>query len=184
MLCVLRHLVVLFALVLVLAAPPAIAGECTAGPFVTAAGRALLSAAHSRSPARLSAAASRYGDVHALALFALGPYRKGLPPAREGEYVSLTRNFMGQFLSRYADRVSGSNLSVVSCTGGDKSPTVTAKITGGGKVIFRLYKTRRGYLMRDVNIGGVWLGGQMRASFTSILQKNRGEMSALFAYLR
>lgn len=98
--------------------------------------------------------------------------------------MSLTRSFIGHFLARYADRVSGSNLTVVSCTGGDKSPTVTAKFTGGGKVIFRLYKARRGYLMRDVNIGGVWLGGQMRASFTSILQKNRGEMAALFAYLR
>lgn len=183
---ILRTLTILVTATMLLAilTVPSRAAGCAAGPFVTAAGQAILRAVRTRSPTTLAGVASRYSDIHGLAMFSLGPYRKALPDARKAEYVALTRAYVGRFLARYGNRVSGTSLTVISCSGNANAPVVTARLNGGGKAVFRLYKTRRGYLMRDVNIASIWLGAQMRSTFTSIIQKSGGNLSGLFAYLR
>ena len=72
----------LLALVLGLTAPAAAAApKCEAAAYVKSAGEAYDRAAGSRSPSVFANAASRYTDLRALSLFALGRYRKELPPA-------------------------------------------------------------------------------------------------------
>lgn len=163
---------------------PAHAVECAATPFVSTAGQAILRAARQGTPEAFSGVAGRYGDMHSLALFALGPHRKNLAPAREAEYLALTRGYIGRFLARHSSKVSASGLTVVSCSGPAVAPVVTTRLSGGQKVVFRLYKTRRGYLMRDVNISSIWLGQQLRTTFVQVLNERGGSMSALFAFLR
>jgi hypothetical protein len=43
-----------------------------------------------------------------------GPHRKLLGKAREAEYLALTRNFIGNFLAKYSNRFSGSDLTIRS----------------------------------------------------------------------
>lgn len=67
---------------LLLPAGKAAAG-CAAEPFVRNAGAALMGAARARSATAFSGVASRYADLHGIAIFALGPYRQNLRKSQE-----------------------------------------------------------------------------------------------------
>ncbi len=159
---------------------PAAAGKCDAEAFVLSAGNAFMTAARAGSPQAFTSAAGRYADLRSIALFALGQHRKSLPKGREGEYVSLAKGYMGRFLSRHASKFSGSGLKVVSCSGN----TVNASMSGGKKLIFRVAGGKGGYRVQDVNAASIWLAGQMRSTFVGVLNRNHGDINALFAYLR
>jgi phospholipid transport system substrate-binding protein len=165
-------------------ASPARPATCDAEPFVQTAGQAMLRAARSRSASALAGVVNRYGDVRGLAYFALGAHRNKLPKAKDAEYIALTRDFVGRFLAKYASKFTASSLIVTSCTGDDKSMTVTAKLSSGQKIILRLYKTRNGYVARDMNIASIWLGQQMRTTFTGVMNRNGGNINSLMAFLR
>jgi ABC-type transporter MlaC component len=163
-----------------LASSPALAGKCDAEGFVINVGNAFISAARAGSPQAFTSAASRYADLRSIALFALGPHRKQLPKAREGEYVALTRAYMGRFMAKHASKFAGSGIQVLSCTGN----TVNANIGGGKKLIFRVSGSGGSYRVQDVNASSIWLAGQMRSTFVGVLNRNHGDINALFAYLR
>src|SRR5262245_5373478 len=63
------------------------AATCAGADTVRNAANAFLAAARSGSASAFSSALSRYTDVEALALSALGRYRADLPPGRRAEYV-------------------------------------------------------------------------------------------------
>jgi phospholipid transport system substrate-binding protein len=167
-----------------LLAPGAVSAACDAEGFVTNAGKAFMGAAKSRSAAAFSGAASRYADLNSIAMFALGANRSSLPKSRQAEYVALTRAFIGKVLAKNSSRLRASGISVVSCSGSPKALTVNTRLSGGQKVVFKLYKTRGGYRVRDVNVSSIWLAQQLRSTFASVLRKNGGNIDALFNYLR
>jgi hypothetical protein len=152
------------------------AQACPSEGLVLSAGRAFTVAAKSGSPGAFLNAASRHADMRAIALFALGPHRKKLSKAQEGEYLNLTRVFMGRFMAKYADRFKADGLKVVSCSGG----TITATANGGRKLIFRVDGGR----LKDVNVSSVWLASQMRSTFVGVINRNNGNIEALLEYLR
>ncbi len=116
---------------------------CDAAGFVAgAAGEAIDRAARAKSSAAFSAAAERYTDLRSISLFALGSYRKHLPKAREAEYVALTRSFIGRFMAEHASKVRAAELKITSCRGEPETLTVNATLEGGGRVIFKLTRTR------------------------------------------
>jgi ABC-type transporter MlaC component len=159
------------------------ARACDADGFVSNAGQAFMGAARSGSAAAFTGAASRYADLHAIAIFALGPNRAKMPKGREKLYVSLTRNFIGRVLAKNSGRFRGSSLSVEGCTGSPTALTVTTRLSGGQRVVFKLYKTRSGYRVRDVSVSSIWLAQQLRTTFTGVVNRNGGNIDALFAYL-
>src|SRR5690606_7999729 len=56
--------------------------------------------------ARFQASMRRHADIPRLAAFALGPYRRDLPPSRRREFHRLVERFAGQvFASYHADFV-------------------------------------------------------------------------------
>ena len=169
-----------FLLATALWATPAAAAKCDAEGFVSSAGNAFLAAARKGSPQAFTSAASRFADLHSIAMFALGPHRKSLPKSKEGEYVSLARKFMGEFMAENASRFSGSDLKVVSCSGN----TVNATTAGGKKLIFRVSGGKGGYRVQDVNVSSIWLAGQMRSTFVGVINRNNGSFDALMKYLR
>ncbi|NJM30421.1 MAG: ABC transporter substrate-binding protein [Rhizobiales bacterium] len=180
-----KHLsALLFSALLAMGATSASHAACEAEGFVTDAGKAFMGAARSRSAAAFSGAASRYADLNAIALFALGANRSSLPKSRQAEYVALTRAFIGKVLAKNAGRFRASGISVVSCSGSAKALTVNTRLSGGQKLVFKLYKTRGGYRVRDVSVSSVWLAQQLRTTFASVLRKNGGDIDALFNYLR
>jgi phospholipid transport system substrate-binding protein len=124
-----------------------------------------------------SSAAGRYADLHGLAIFALGPYRKNLPKNREAEYVALTKKFMGSFMAQYASKFSGTGITITKCTGN----VVSTKLSTGQGLTFRLRGPRR---IEDVSVSGVWLAQTLRSRFVSVMRENNGDVSALMSWLK
>ncbi len=154
--------------------------ECPAEGFVLSAGNAFLAAARNGSPSAFTSAAARYADLRSIAMFALGPHRKSLPKAKEAEYVGLAKAYMGQFMSRHAAKFSGSGLKVTTCSGN----TVNASTAAGKKLIFRVSGGKGRYRVQDVNAASIWLAGQMRTTFVSVINRNHGDVNALLKFLR
>ena len=101
-----------------------------------------------------------------------------------GVFSLLTRGFIGRFMARHAGKFSGNGLKITGCVGSKNDLTVNTQLSTGKKIIFRLYKTKRGYLVRDVNVSSVWLAQQLRSTFVGVIRRNNGDIAALFKYLR
>lgn len=157
--------------------------KCAAAGFVHSAGEAYDRAASSGSAAAFASAAARYSDLRSISLFALGRYRKDLPKAREAEYFRLTRQFIGQTLKSHGSGFRGASLEIIECKTSGSSVVVTARTSGGTKVIFRLSKRGGGYSVQDINMKGVWLAQQMRSTFVGTINRT-GSIDALFDYLK
>lgn len=157
---------------------------CEAQAFINNAGNAMMGAARVGSPKAFSGVASRYTDLNSIALFALGPNRAAMNKTQQAEYIVLTRGFIGRFMARHAGKFSGNGLKITGCVGSKNDLTVNTQLSTGKKIIFRLYKTKRGYLVRDVNVSSVWLAQQLRSTFVGVIRRNNGDIAALFKYLR
>ncbi len=161
----------------------AAAPKCEAAAYVQSAGQAFDRAASAGSASAFTSAASRYADLRSLSLFALGRYRSELPKSREQEYVALTRNFIGGFMLRYGKGFRASTLKIVDCKRSGKQQVVTAQLSTGGKVIFRVSGSGGRYSISDVNMSGVWLAQQMRSTFVGTIRRS-GSIDGLFSYLK
>lgn len=175
----LRALTSVLAFGLLAIASPASSATCQAEGYIQNVGAAFMSAARTGSPGAFTGAASRYADLHSIALFALGPYRKKLPRGREGEYVALTKKFMGRFMAQYSSKFAGSAITITSCAGN----TIGTRLSSGQNLTFRLRKSGRSYRVEDVSVSSVWLAQQMRSKFTNVINRNGGDVNALISYL-
>src|SRR6266542_4319978 len=95
-----RILSAIVALVTVLTSSTAssLATSCPAADTVRGAGSALIGAAHRSSAPAFASVLARYADVSAIAMFALGQYRGGLPAGRRSEYVAKTQRYISRLL--------------------------------------------------------------------------------------
>ena len=152
--------------------------------FVTNAGNAFLGAARVHTASAFSGVTSRYTDLRGISMFALGPHRARLSKSREAEYLALTRGFIGRFMMKHSARFSGSGMQIKDCVASSNALTVSTQLSNGKKIIFKLHRSKRGYLVRDVNVSSVWLAQQLRSTFVGVINRNGGDINALFAYLR
>lgn len=160
-------------------APEAQAQSCPGANTVRSAAVSLIEAAHSGSPQAFAAVVDRYANVSRLAMFALGPYRRAMPEALRGEYVRLTRQFIGNVLASRAGSFVGGEFRIVAC-GSDGGYNYVESAAGGRRVVWRL----RGGQIADVNVEGVWLAPQLRSNFVSVIRRSNGDIGALIQYLR
>ena len=179
-----RWLVFLFIPLLGTCLPSTTANACEASAFITNASNAFMGAARVHSASAFSGATSRYTDLRSIAMFALGPHRKLVNKAKEAEYLTLTRGFIGRFMVRHSSRFSGSGMVIKDCAGSTNALMVSTRMSNGKKIIFKLYRTRRGFLVRDVNVSSVWLAQQLRSTFVGVIRRSNGDINALFKYLR
>ncbi len=179
-----RWLVFLFILLLGACLPSATAKACPASTFVTNAGNAFMGAARVHTASAFSGVTARYTDLRGISMFALGPHRRLLGKSQEAEYLSLTRGFIGRFMMKHAARFSGSGMTIKDCVTSSNAMTVSTRLSNGKKIIFKLYRSKRGFLVRDVNVSSVWLAQQLRSTFVGVINRNGGDINALFAYLR
>ena len=179
-----RWLVFLFTLLLGGCLPSVAAGACEASAFITNAGNAFMGAARVQTAAAFSGATARYTDLRGISMFALGPHRRLLSKSREAEYLNLTRGFIGRFMVKHARRFSGSGMTIKECIASNNAMTVSTRLSNGKKIIFKLHRSKRGFLVRDVNVSSVWLAQQLRSTFVGVINRNGGDINALFAYLR
>ncbi|MDE2445191.1 MAG: ABC transporter substrate-binding protein [Alphaproteobacteria bacterium] len=153
------------------------ANTCPADAFIQSAGAAFMSASRAGSPGAFTSAASRFADLNSIAIFALGPYRADLPKGREGEYVNLTKKFMGQFMFQYASKFSGNSIVITSCNGN----VIGAKLSTGQSLTFRL--RGGGKRIEDVSVSGIWLAQTLRSKFVGVIRNNNGDVGALLSWL-
>jgi len=161
----------------------AAASTCPADDYIQSAGQAFMSASRRGTGAAFSTAASRYADLHGLALFALGNFRKFLPKSRETEYVARTRTYMGNFMAEYGSKFAGDSIAITSCNEAAGGLTVGTKLSTGQVIIFRLQKSGGSYRVKDVSVSAIWLAQIMRNKFTRIIKENNGDVEALISYL-
>jgi phospholipid transport system substrate-binding protein len=174
---------ILCAFVFLLPYDIAAASTCPAENYIQSAGEAFMNASRRGTGAAFSTAASRYADLHGLALFALGNFRKYLPKSRETEYVARTRTFMGNFMAEYGSKFAGNSIAVTSCNEAAGGLTVGTKLSTGQVIVFRLQKTGGSYRVKDVSVSAIWLAQTMRNKFTRIIKENNGDVEALISYL-
>ena len=179
-----RWLVFLFILLLGACLSSAPAKACPASTFVTNAGNAFMGAARVHTASAFSGVTARYTDLRGISMFALGPHRGRLSKSREAEYLSLTRGFIGRFMMKHSRRFSGSGMTIKDCITSSNTLTVSTRMSNGKKMIFKLHRSKRGFLVRDVNVSSVWLAQQLRSTFVGVINRNGGDINALFAYLR
>lgn len=180
-----RHwLVFLFTLLLAACLSSATANACPASAFITNASNAFMGAARVHTASAFSGATARYTDLRGISMFALGPHRRLLSKSRESEYLALTRGFIGRFMMKHSRRFSGSGMTIKDCVTSTNALTVSTRMSNGKKVIFKLHRSKRGFLVRDVNVSSVWLAQQLRSTFVGVINRNGGDINALFAYLR
>jgi phospholipid transport system substrate-binding protein len=174
----------LIALVAGFSPASASAAKCEAAPFIESAGGAFTSAARQGSAGAFANAASRYTDLNGIAMFALGSYRGQLKKSQQGEYIALTRGFIGRFMAENASSLAGKDIIVKDCSGSKDSMVVNTQLSNGKKIVFKVYKTRGGYRVRDVNVSSVWMAQQLRSKFTGVIRRGNGDIAELFDYLR
>jgi ABC-type transporter MlaC component len=175
----LASVVGLAVLVLLMAAPPVHAQSCPGFQVAQSAAASFNQAAASGSTRAFAAALERHADVSRVAMFALGQYRQALPAARHGEYVQLTRRYLGQVLAENAGSFAGAQVVFVNCTS-DQGFTLVSTTMAGQPILWRI----RGNRVVDMNVSGIWLSLQLRSSFVSVIQRGRGDPAVLIDYLR
>jgi len=166
---------VLFGLAIPLTRGTAYAASCPGDGVVKAAAASFVAAKQAGTAEAFANAVAKYADITALALSALGPYRKELPPDRQSEYVAKTKAYIGRFLLRHASLVGQTNLKIDSCAG-----DLIKTSAGSSKLVWRVSGGR----IRDVQASGIWLANQMRAKFVSEIRRGgHDKIEALFRFL-
>ena len=130
-------------------------------------------------------------DINALGFYSLGVHRKGLTKDQIDEYKIVFEDyFLKSFSSRLAEysnpeievnskKVINDNYTMVSSilVSTDNRPEV--------KIGWRVYtKNPDNLLIRDLIIEGLSLARTQKEEFSSIIQSNDGDISALFDTLR
>jgi ABC-type transporter MlaC component len=175
----LAWLVGLVVLAALMAAGPAQAQSCPGYRVVQSAAASFNQAASSGSLRAFAAVLERHADVSRVAMFALGPYRRALPAAQRGEYVQLTRQFLGRVLAEHAGSFAGAKVVLLNCTR-DRGFTLVDTRVGAHPIVWRLDGNR----IVDMKVGGIWLSLQMRSNFVSVIQRGNGNPAVLIDYLR
>jgi phospholipid transport system substrate-binding protein len=170
------------------ALPPLPAQAATsAEAYVSKVGARVIAAANSGSVAQFRSVLKQNADISAIALFSLGQYRKNLKSGQRQEYFGLVEKYISNVFAQHSSKLKGQSLEVTGSREVKDSVVVESKLQGGGSstpVVWRLVKRGGGYRIFDVNIQGIWLATTQKTNFTSVLQKNDGDVDALLAYLR
>lgn len=161
---------------IVLSGEPANAAlqSCAGAHLVQSAAQSFAVASQTHSPAAFAHAIADFSDTNAIALFALGPFRSKLLPARREVYFAKVQAFMGRFFADHAGIFANANLQIEDCNGGQIRSAV-----GSHQIVWRTSGGRVG----DVEVDGVWLAQELRSRFVSVIDNGQGDIESLFKYL-
>ncbi len=136
---------------------------------------------------RLEKVLHRRADVRAIALFALGTWRKKLPKDMSADYIDLVVNYTANSFISYVNRFAGAKIAIEGSSKNAGFTTVDAKLTYAGgnssKIRFR-FADAGNPRVKDVNVQGIWLSLQLRERFSGVLTRNNGDIAELMEFLR
>ncbi len=131
---------------------------------------------------------TRNANMKAIARFALGKYLRRMPRSMQAEYYRLVLDYIAGLFVYYRKDLAGRSVKIGKVVRRGKWITVESQLIfpGGRKapVKWRIRASGGSYKVGDVNIQGIWLSLRMRDQFVSILNRNKGDFSALLKYLR
>ena len=141
--------------------------------------------------AKLKIIAENSVDIDGVGLYTLGKYRKTLTDEQKIEYKKLFKEY---FLKSFSGRLVVYNDAKIAVLSeevkNEKYTIVYSKLIGSAdrpevKIDWRVYtKNPEKPLIRDLVIEGLSLARTQKEEFSSIIESNGGDISALFANLR
>lgn len=156
--------------------------------YVSKVANSVIAAANSGSSAQFRSVLRQHADIPSIALFSLGQYRKNLGSSQRQEYFQLVEQYISGVFASHSGKLKGQKLVVTGSREVKDSVVVDSRLTSASgsstAVTWRLVKRGGGYRIFDVNVQGIWLASTQKTNFTSVLQKNNGDVDALLAYLR
>lgn len=177
------------------ATPAAAANDPAAEKFVTDVSSKAIDIISDKSMDRTAREAAfgkllnENADMQKIAVFALGQFRTKPDDAQKAEYLKLFDNFV---VKVYVTRLSDYHNEKLVITGsgpakGGAMVQSQINFTNGRepvKINWWLFKTGDTYKVFDVNVAGIWLAQEQRSAFTSVINNNGGEFSALLDHLK
>lgn len=137
--------------------------------------------------ARLTRVLHKRADVRAIALFALGTWRKKLPRELGDPYIDLVVSYTANAFITYVDQFAGARVAIEGASAKGGFTTVDAKLTYAGgrasQIRFR-FSDAGNPRVKDVNVQGIWLSLQLRERFAGLLTRSNGDFAELMDYLR
>ena len=131
---------------------------------------------------------TRNANIRAVARFALGKYRRRMPGKLLPEYYRLVLDYIAGLFVYYRKDLAAEDIRALkSHTRGKWTTVETRLVFPGGKespAQWRIYTGGGPMRVGDLNIKGIWLSLRMRDKFVSILNRSKGDFSALMQYLR
>lgn len=127
-------------------------------------------------------------DVPQIARFVLGPYWRVATPAQQQEFIRLFENYISLAYSTRLSHYAGDRLVVTGSRLIPGGAVVESRVarSGGPPVGIEWRLTRYGgtYKINDVVVDGVSMAVTQRSEFSSVIQRNGGEVEGLLAELR
>lgn len=128
-------------------------------------------------------------NVKEIGYFTLGQYRRTATPEQLAEFTDLYKQYTRNF---YESRLGGFNGESMDVTGSlvrsDMDVIVTSQFVMDADsnipVNWRLEKSAGNYIIRDLEIAGIWLALEQRSQFTSVIANNGGQFEALLVKMR
>ena len=139
---------------------------------------------------KLNTIAERSVDINGIGMYTLGKYRKSLNDEQKSKYQKLFKSyFLKSFSSRLVD-YTNPKINVISEKKiNDKYTIVNSLLEATSKrpqvkIDWRIYtKKPERPLIRDLIVEGLSLARTQKEEFSSILNSNDGDISALFKIL-
>lgn len=129
---------------------------------------------------------AKYANMKAVGKFALGRYRKKLPPQHAARYNKLVKAYIAGVFVFYADDFRGTGHEIRSTRKSGRSVIIKSRIKFSSKsspVEWRVYSSGNRHRVTDVKLRGVWMSILMRDKFTKLLRRNNGDFNALLKFL-
>ena len=182
-------------LILGVSAQPAAAAGDDAGSFIGQTADRVLKLARNQQLSQaqfrqeLHTIADQDFDTPRIAQFVLGRYWKTASDTDKQQFVQAFEDYMVNVYATRFRQYSGANFKVVAQREEGNTTMVTTEIDQGNgkppaKVIWQVGKTPNGYKITDVSIEGVSQAITYRQEFSSVLEQQGGQVSALTQSLR
>ncbi len=128
-------------------------------------------------------------DLERIGRFVLGRYANQMRAEnRLQEYQALFREYVVNIYAARLGQYSGETFEIVGAEAtSEKEAVVQSKIRSGEadfRVNWRVLNSGQGYKVVDVQVEGIWMAIEQREQFTSFINNNNRQVSALIDYLR
>ena len=162
--------------------------EDRAVSYMRRAANALIDAQRKGSAGAFVRVINSYGHVPAIALFALGQYRKSLPKSKRRQYYSGMSRFIGRYAAGEAPKypVARVKFARAGIRDGRAVMVDSQVILKNGStydVRWMLLPNRGGFKVRDAQVLGFWVSPFLQTLFQNYIQENGGRVDALVTVL-